>query len=139
MDQTELLASETVLKKESRQMRKWIIPCNIKNYDVIGAFSHLKRLNWKQSTHIEVGDTVYIYTAKPYSRVTHKCRAIEVNLNHRYIDDTMHMFDASPYKNHGRYMTLELIDHVHGAGLDWLKKKGISGNIQGPRTIDFEI
>ena len=30
-------------------MQQWIIPCNIKLYDVIGAFSNLKCIDWKQS------------------------------------------------------------------------------------------
>ena len=40
---------------------EWIIPCNLKYYDVVGAFGKFDRLNWKQSTNIEVGDIVYVY------------------------------------------------------------------------------
>ena len=120
-------------------MESWIIPCNIKNYDVFGAFEKLNKLNWKQSTNIEVGDIVYIYTAKPHSRITHKCKALEVNLKRSYIDDKNYIINSSPYKNYGRYMTLELIKTIDGVDLEWLKSQGIKGNIQGPRKIDFEI
>jgi len=120
-------------------MNNWIIPCNIKNYDVFGAFIELKTLNWKQSTNIEIGDTVFIYTAKPYSRITHKCKAIEVNLKQPYIDDINYIIDPTPYRNYGRYMTLELIKTIDKVDFEWLKNQGIKGNIQGPRKIDFEI
>ena len=47
-------------------MEQWIIPCNIKYYDVEGAFEKLKCLDWKQSNKsIHVGDEVYIYIGKP--------------------------------------------------------------------------
>ncbi len=42
-------------------MENWIIPCNPIFYDVIGAFTKLKRIDWKQSMkNINVGDNVYI-------------------------------------------------------------------------------
>lgn len=45
----------------SGNMTEWIIPCNIKYYDVTGAFKKLKKLDWKQSNkNIETEDIVYI-------------------------------------------------------------------------------
>lgn len=44
---------------ESDTLKYWIIPCNIKSYDVIGAFQLLKSIDWKQSRNLksaEVGD-----------------------------------------------------------------------------------
>lgn len=120
-------------------MKTWIIPCNINNYNVFGAFQKLNKLNWKQSTNIEIGDTVYIYTSKPYSKITHKCRVLEINLVKTYIVDNEFIIDGKPYLNNGRYMTLELMKTIDGADLEWLKDQGIKGNIQGPRKIDFEI
>ena len=120
-------------------MKTWIIPCNINNYNVFGAFKKLKKLNWKQSTNIDIGDIVYIYTSKPYSEITHKCRVLEVNLVKTYIADNEFIIDGKPYLNNGRYMTLELMQTIDGADLEWLKNQGLKGNIQGPRKIDFEI
>ena len=45
-------------------MTEWIITCNTDAYDVAAAFNKLKMLDWKQSTSIEVGDTVYIWDNK---------------------------------------------------------------------------
>ena len=62
-------------------MTSWIIPCNLKNYDVIGAFKRFRKLNWKQSAKsIEVGDTVFIYIGKPVSGIKYKCKVNKVNL-----------------------------------------------------------
>lgn len=51
-------------------MTEWIIPCNLKYYDVKGAFSKFKAIDWKQSAkNICVGDIVYIYVGKPISAI----------------------------------------------------------------------
>lgn len=120
-------------------MKTWIIPCNPKNYDVFGAFEKFEILNWKQSSNIEIGDIVYIYTAKPYSEITHMCEVLEVNLPKTYIKDDDFIIDGKPFLNNGRYITLKLIRKVRYFGLPELKSKGIKGSIQGPRKIDFDI
>ncbi|MFA6611198.1 MAG: hypothetical protein WC240_08115 [Bacilli bacterium] len=119
-------------------MEKWIIPCNIESYDVMGAFKKLPYVNWKQSTNIEVGDIVYIYSGKPYSQITHKCKAIEINLPNPYVIDKEFVIDNTPYHNYGRYMTLELIKTIENIDLEWLREHGFKGNMQGPRRTDFE-
>ena len=120
-------------------MNYWIIPCNIKKYDVFKAFRMFKKLNWKQSTNIEVDDIVYIYTTKPHSAITHKCKVLEVNLKKTYIDDDAFALDDTPFALYGRYMTLELIEIIENKDLEWLHNRNILGNIQGPRKIKFEI
>ena len=34
-------------------MKYWIIPCNVKDYDVIGAFNKLSEIDWKQSNNMK--------------------------------------------------------------------------------------
>lgn len=44
-------------------MKKWIIPSNLKQYDVIGAFNQFNEIDWTQkSASINVGDLVFIYS-----------------------------------------------------------------------------
>lgn len=50
-------------------MTNWVIPCSTAAYDVIGAFQTLKRLDWKQSTNVEVDSLVYIYVSAPISAI----------------------------------------------------------------------
>ncbi|MCD8764427.1 hypothetical protein [Staphylococcus hominis] len=53
-------------------MKYWIIPCNVKDYDVIGAFNELSEIDWKQSRNMKSAmteDIVLIYLSRPYSCV----------------------------------------------------------------------
>ncbi|MBF9284100.1 hypothetical protein I3V48_09105 [Staphylococcus epidermidis] len=45
-------------------MKYWIIPCNVKTYNAIGAFNELKLIDWKQSKNLKsakINDIVMIY------------------------------------------------------------------------------
>ena len=37
---------------------QWVIPCNPAYYDVCGVFNKLDKVEWKQSTNVNVGDIV---------------------------------------------------------------------------------
>jgi|SRR5690625_2415857 len=117
-------------------MTEWIIPCNIKHYDVIGAFNHMSTLNWKQSTNIKVGDTVYIYVSKPLGAIKYKTKVNAVDLTSVQIDDSEFVIHGSNYKNHGRYMELELIETFDDNlfTYDELKSFGLK-SIKGPSKI----
>ena len=122
-------------------MSTWIIPCNVKYYDVFSAFNRLKKLNWKQSTRIEIGDIVYIYVGKPYSSILYKCKVNKVNLPSPEIDDNEFNRDDEPYGHYGNYMELELMDTYASTlyTLDKLKEYGLTGNIQSPRRATDKI
>lgn len=34
-------------------MKYWIIPCNIKTYNVVGTFNELSEIDWEQSKNIK--------------------------------------------------------------------------------------
>lgn len=50
-------------------MSDWVIPCNTKAYDVIGAFKEFKKIDWKQSSNVQKGATFYIYVGTPISGI----------------------------------------------------------------------
>ena len=117
-------------------MERWIIPCNIKYYDVENAFARLKCLNWKQSNKsIEVGDEIYIYVGAPISAIKYKCRVNKINLCGVEIDDSEFILNGEPYEAYGNHMELELLKTFNGTdyALAELRNKGLRGNIQGPR------
>lgn len=35
-------------------MRYWVIPCNVKDYDVVSAFEKLNEVDWKQSNNMKL-------------------------------------------------------------------------------------
>jgi hypothetical protein len=123
-------------------MTEWIIPCNLKYYDVKGAFSKFKAIDWKKSAkNICVGDIVYIYVGKPISAIKYKCRVNKTNLSKVEIDDSEFVINGENYENYGNHMELELIREYAGTELtrDMLVENGLKGNIQGPRRVDVLI
>jgi 5-methylcytosine-specific restriction protein A len=116
-------------------MTTWIIPCNTKYYDVIGAFSSLPRIDWKQSSKIDVGDEVFVYVGRPYKAILFKCRVTKTNLPKTEIDDSAFVIDGENYLNYGNYMELELEKKFeeNQLSLDVLIQNGLQGNVQGPR------
>ena len=123
-------------------MTEWIIPCNLKYYDVKGAFSKFKAIDWKQSAkNICVGDIVYIYVGKPISAIKYKCRVNKTNLSKVEIDDSEFVINGENYENYGNHMELELIREYADTELtrDMLVENGLKGNIQSPRKVDVMI
>ena len=123
-------------------MTEWIIPCNLKYYDVKGAFSKFKAIDWKKSAkNICVGDIVYIYVGKPISAIKYKCRVNKTNLSKVEIDDSEFVINGENYENYGNHMELELIREYAGTELtrDMLVENGLKGTIQGPRRVDVLI
>lgn len=120
-------------------MTQWIIPCNIKYYDVEGAFNKLKVLDWKQSNKsILVGDEVFIYVGAPIKAIKYKCRVNKVNLTSVEIDDSEFVLNGDPYEHYGNHMELELLEEYEDTrySLEVLRSKGLKGQIQGPRRAN---
>jgi len=121
-------------------MEKWVITCNPKNYDVIGAFSAFDRINWKQSVDIQPGDIVYIYVGKPLSSIKYETKAVKVNLPKAMIDDSDYVIDGSNYENYGRYMELQLLREFGDDVLPYnlLMEQDLK-TVQGPSRISTEL
>ncbi|WP_295916971.1 UvrD-helicase domain-containing protein [Anaerovibrio lipolyticus] len=123
-------------------MTSWIIPCNLKNYNVTAAFKKLRIINWKQSAKsIEKDDIVYIYVGKPVSAIKYKCVVNKVNIKQREIDDSEFVVDGTPYISYGNYMEIELVEEIPDDVYDLksLTAHGLLGTIQGPRRASGEL
>ena len=117
-------------------MERWIIPCNPKYYNVVGAFNKLNRIDWKQSIKsIAVGDEVYIYVAAPIKAIKYRCRVNKTNLSAIEIDDTDFVVNGGPYETYGNHMELELLEVYddHKYSLEMLRVKGLKGSLQSPQ------
>ncbi|MGL5756584.1 MAG: HNH endonuclease [Paraclostridium sp.] len=120
---------------------EWIISCNPSDYDVVGAFNKLEKLEWKQSTNINIGDVVYIYVSSPVQEIKYKCTVRKVNLkSSERIDDSEFVLDDSKYKDYGRYMELELINKYLDKQYNFraLKQHGLK-SVQGPSRVTQEL
>ena len=107
----------------------WIVPANPKYYDIEAAINENAEHTflWKQSNHIAVGDTVYLYIAAPISAIRYKCKAIEVDIPYKYADENVSM---------SRVMRLQLLQtyNAEPVGMELLKAHGVCA-VRGPRSM----
>lgn len=68
----------------------WIIPCNIKFFDLPDHFKHKTTVVWRNAFAIRKGDTAYIYLGRPYCEIRYKCLVINDQ-----VDDIL--LQANPY------------------------------------------
>ena len=123
-------------------MEHWIIPCNLKYYDVVGAFRKLSRIDWKQSMkNVSIGDIVYVYVGKPIMAIMYKCRVTKINLPFVEIDDNEFVIDGTNYENYGNHMELELVESYaeDQITMDLLSFHGMKGRVQGPRRTGDSV
>lgn len=116
-------------------MERWIIPCNPKYYDVLGAFNRLDRIDWKQTVKsIDVGDEVFIYVGAPIKAIKFRCKVTKTNLPEIEIDDSDFVVNGEPYQTYGNHMELALLETFddNKYSLEILRSKGLKSNIQGP-------
>ena len=91
-DLIDLSFAATVSKKKKTRMRparEWIVPANPKFYDIEHAFDQAEIIEWKQSSSIKTGDTVYLYVAAPVSAILYQCKAVEVDIPYHYQDENL--------------------------------------------------
>lgn len=123
-----------------RLSHSWVIPCDVDKYDVISAFNEFEEVEWHytpQTQKICVGDKVYIYVGKPYSRIMHKCSVVKANVTFREIDDKKFIKDELAFANE-KCFRIKLIRKIGDLRLSLtaLNNNGINGNIQGARRLE---
>lgn len=61
-------------------MHKWIVPFNVKKFDLITHFSTNETVFIKRNRAISNSDEVYIYLSTPFSEVRYKCIVIKTGI-----------------------------------------------------------
>ncbi len=122
-------------------MANWIIPCSIKDYNIIDAFNALERIDWKQSINASVGDTIYIYVSNPIKCIKYKCSVEVVDKDCITIDDSKFYINPDNYVNYKKHMQIKLIKKYNNNYLSYdnLKRNGLIGNIQGPLKVNSQV
>jgi len=122
----------------------WIIPCNIKNYDLIDHFKKHNTVVWHNTYSIKKGDFVYFYLSAPYSEIKYKCIVINDS-----VDDDL--LKANSYailkKKYGvfypkkiKYIQLKL-EYEYPQGtfpVSNLKENGLS-QVQSQARLDRQV
>ena len=95
--------------------KKWIVPANLKYFDIIQAFEENGEIIWKQSSSIKKGDIAFIYIASPISAILYKCMVTEVNIPYEYEDKNLRINKVMKIKLLKKYdkdfMTFEKLNN----------------------------
>ncbi len=112
---------------QSEERVAWLIPSNPLHYDIVGHMEVEDITDWKQTSSVKPGDTVYMYVGKPYSSIMYKFTAIET--------DRTWIYD--PYPNKGtRLMILKREESYDPriCTLTKMKQFGVT-TVRGPRYM----
>lgn len=127
-------------------MNYWIVPSNCSKFNLAKFLSlHGNIVDWKQFTHFEVGDVVYIYCTKLLMRICYKMAVIAIDVPFsESLKDKSCWTDEVEFKNgveSNKYFRMKLISKTHSdmLSMDWLHRQGVNGWIQRPRKITKAI
>ncbi len=138
-------------------MSTWIIPANVKAFDLCAAYAELPALYWKQTgqlTNIAVGDDVYIHAGAPLSRIVVKTRVAARDVTpgavkaDKSLDDRR--FSPLSRTEYDRqlmdtpsFLKLALVHRCPGMerqlSLEVLRRHGVKKNIQGAFKLDNNL
>jgi len=62
-------------------VNSWIVPCNLKYFDVVSHFKTSKKVVWKNISSVQPGDFVYIYLGVPFKEIRYKCLVLCENVS----------------------------------------------------------
>lgn len=92
----------------------WIVPCNVKYFDVVTHFKKKKTVVWKNISCVQPGDTVYIYLGAPHKELRYKCVVLNDNVGTDVLLNNNYAMPRRPisslYQVEIKYMELELVD-----------------------------
>ena len=117
-------------------MQKWMIPCNVKNFDIVEHFKNNTTAYFKRNRALAVGDEVYIYVAKPYSEVMFKGVVIQNGIKPSDVDK-IYRVSCIEEKT---FVLVELVKIFppHTFTADELKKNGL-GQVVNQQLIRGKI
>ena len=91
---------------------KWIIPCNIKHFDLISYFKDNRFVVWKNSFSIKKDDIAYIYIGSPIRQIKYRCRVISDVVSDEMLQKNQYAISEEKNNNYFskkvKYIILEL-------------------------------
>lgn len=125
-------------------IESWIIPCNIKQFDVIEHFEHNIYAVWKNSFSIRKNDIVYIYIGAPYSEILFKCHVINDAVDDITLIENQYAIPQKEshnfYSKKTKYIQIQM-DNKYPRGtfsLDKLRENGL-GQVQIQARTDKKL
>lgn len=120
-------------------MSEYVVSCNPRSFDIVRYFSDKAQVVWKQAKTCRIGDAIYIYVGRPYSRIMYRCIVQETNLlmpgkNEYYLTHSVGRNKNRPY------MTIELQCQMpdYGLSLEELTANGLK-TVQCTTQVSKEL
>lgn len=88
-------------------MTEYVVSCNPERFDILKHLETSKTIWWKQRKPCKIGDIVYMYLGRPYSRLFYSFEVIETDALSP--TDMPNFYRNSPKKN-DKYMCLKLLE-----------------------------
>lgn len=88
----------------------WIVPCNIKFFDVVSYFEKHDTIVWKRSSAIHENDIVYVYVASPLSAIKYKCEVVQEKVAIDEIMENNYAIKKDTPLKENKYMKLHLLE-----------------------------
>ena len=122
----------------------WIIPCNLKHFDVVSHFESHTTVVWRNSFSIRNGDVAYIYLSAPFSEIRYRCNVIAEEVDDEMLQENTYAIPTKTsnnfYSKRVKYIVLEL-DQTFPEGtfkLGELKNHGL-GQVQIQARADRKL
>lgn len=118
----------------------WIVPCNLKFFDVISYFENCDTIIWKRGSSIHENDIVYIYVGAPLSEIKYKCEVVQEKVSIEEIMKNDYAIKKDAPIKENKYMKLYLLEKYPDGVLCWseLKKHGL-GQVQIQARTDRKL
>lgn len=122
----------------------WIIPCNIKVFDVISHFKTNKRVVWRNAFTIRKGDFAYLYLSRPYGEIRYKCLVVNDAVDEDLLQANSYAIPAKKWTNYfskkDKFIELEyLYEYPEGMlTFEKLKEHGL-GQVQIQARTDRRV
>lgn len=118
----------------------WLIAANPNIYNHAEAFDKFGYIDWRQSAHFSVDDTIFIYCARPIKKIMFKCIVEKNDMAFEQItDDEEFWIDKDEYIKavYGNYSRLRLVAQADNdfLTLESLQKNGLKRAPQGPMIL----
>lgn len=124
---------------------KWIVPCNIKYFNIIEHLKTNQTAVWKNSFTIKTGDTIYIYIGAPYGEIKYRCRVISDSVSDELLQQNPYAIQKQPARNFysskkPKYIQFEMeYEYPEGTlSLNRLREHGL-GQVQIQARTDRQL
>lgn len=128
-----MIGSDTMIEN-------WIVPCNLKFFDVVDYFDNHETIIWKRGSAIHEKDLVFIYIGAPLSEIKFKCEVVQEKVSIDEIMKNKYAIKSDAPIKENKYMKLRLLEKYPDGVLSWgqLKKHGL-GQVQIQARTDRKL